>query len=255
LSLRLYLFHTYFCVYSIIIYFLLLLLSSPRYTCLDGIGKGSPNEQTLFLMLNGWNNLVHNVANLQQGMDAQSAGEQMFRDALGTTISDLQGAIDLTDGKVKILGARVGDVPKTAADPTITIWEAITAIQASIEATNVLLTSRQSDASEQEDKLRTTDNRLHILSQSYGNLAESYKRQITRLNGSVSTLEKAAGMGRRANTSGLSRGEPGRFDFNGTSVDDALTILQEMQEKVEHLTGATNQHVGQDAFRRIVQDV
>jgi hypothetical protein len=161
----------------------------------------------------------------------------------------------LTDGKVKILGARVGDVPKTAADPTITIWEAIPAIQASVEATNVLLTSRQADASEQEDKLRITDNRLHILSRSYGNLAESYKRQITRLNGSVSTLEKAAGMGRRANTSGLSRGEPERFDFNGTSVDDALTILQEMQEKVEHLTGATNQHVGQDAFRRIVQDV
>jgi hypothetical protein len=161
----------------------------------------------------------------------------------------------LTDGKVKIMGARVGDVPSTAADPTTTIWEAIQAIQTDLDATNVLLKSRQADTSKQADKLRTTDNRLHILSRSYRNLAESYKRQITRLNGSVSTLEKAAGTGLRANTSGLSRGEPGRFDFNGTSVDDALTILQEMQEKVKHLTGATNQHVGQDAFRRIVQDV
>jgi hypothetical protein len=218
-------------------------------------GKGTPDDQTLFLILNGWNNLVKNVALLRDGMDGQSAGERMFRDSLGTTISDLQGAIDLTDGKIKIMTARVGDLPATATDPTTTVWEAIESVQTDLDDAKVLLAGQKTATSEQADKLTKTDNRLHILSQSYGNLAESYKRQITRLNQSVTHLTRAAAPGLRTRTDGLSRGEPGRFDFNGSTVDDALIILQELQEKVEHLTGATNQHVGQDAFRRIVEDV
>eukprot|EP00978_Attheya_sp_CCMP212_P020843 scaffold60214_cov35-Attheya_sp.AAC.1 len=61
-------------------------------------------------------------------MDTHSEGDTAFRETLASTISKLQGAIELTDGKVKIMSARVGDVPGTLVDQSINVWEAIESI-------------------------------------------------------------------------------------------------------------------------------
>jgi hypothetical protein len=220
---------------------------------LDGTGKGTPDDQTLFLVLNGWNNLVNNVAKLKDGMDAQSGGERTFREALGTTISDIQSAIDLTDGKVKIMTARVGEVPNSAEDQTITIWEGVESIQTELDVTNGLLKSGKDEVATRGLQLDQTDNRLHILSQSYTNLSESYKIKIRQLSKSIKGLERGRGI--ITGTTGLSRGEPDRFDFNESKGSEALRTLEELREQVDHLTGATNQHVGHDAFDQIVTDL
>eukprot|EP00978_Attheya_sp_CCMP212_P045088 scaffold333140_cov47-Attheya_sp.AAC.2 len=210
---------------------------------LDGTGKGTPDDQTLFLVLNGWNSLVNNVATkLKEGMDSQSDGERTFREALGTTISDIQSAIDLTDGKVKIMTARVGEVPNSAEDQTIPIWEGVESIQTELDVTNELLTSGKVEVATRGSQLDQTDNRLHILSQSYANLADSIK-----------VLERARGL--ETGTTGLSQGNPDRFDFNESKGSDALRTLEELKEQVDYLTGTTNQQVGHDAFDQIVMDL
>eukprot|EP00978_Attheya_sp_CCMP212_P034695 scaffold146739_cov35-Attheya_sp.AAC.1 len=148
-------------------------------------------------------------------MDTHSEGDTAFRETLVSTISKLQGAIELTDGKVKILSARVGDVPGTLVDQSINVWEAIESIQADLDAANLLLSSGKEEVAERGEQLDGTNSRLKNLGQSYTNLLESYKlhqKLVTKLNRSVKTLElKVKLAGERqysaSGTDGLRRGE------------------------------------------------
>eukprot|EP00978_Attheya_sp_CCMP212_P037849 scaffold182065_cov76-Attheya_sp.AAC.1 len=125
-------------------------------------------------------------------MDTHSEGDKAFREALAGTIAQLQGAIDLTDGKVKILSARVGDTPDTLVDQSINVWEAIESIQGDLDATNTLLSSGKEEVAERGAQLEGTDLRLDTLGQSYKNLSGSYKQHqvlVSKLNRSIKTLE------------------------------------------------------------------
>jgi hypothetical protein len=182
---------------------------------LDNLGKPTLDEQNLFLITSGWNNLITNVLNIKERMDTHSKGDKAFREALAGTIAKLQGAIDLTDGKVKIMSTHVGDTPDTLVDQSINVWEAIESIQAELDATNTLLSSGKEEVAERGAQLEVTDLRLDTLGKSYNNLSGSYKQHqalVSKLNRSIKTLElkvKLAGEREYAasGTDGLRRGE------------------------------------------------
>eukprot|EP00978_Attheya_sp_CCMP212_P002124 scaffold4363_cov37-Attheya_sp.AAC.3 len=183
---------------------------------LDNLGKPTSDKQNLFLITSGWNNFVTNVSTIKERMDTHSEGDKAFREALAETVAKLQGAIDLTDGKVKLMSARVGDVPDSLVDQSINVWEAIESIQSDLDTTNTLLSSGKEEVAERGMQLENTDSRLKTLGLSYANLSESYKlhqKLVSKLNRSVKTLElkvKLAGeceYSTSGGTDGLLRGE------------------------------------------------
>jgi hypothetical protein len=241
---------------------------------LDGIGKPTPNEQTLFLIQSGWNNLINNVTSLKEKMDVDNEGERIFRDALGSTISELQSTIDLTDGKVKIMSARVGDLPSEAVDQTSTVWEALRRVRSDLGVTSKLLIdgteefkaraiqvdTNKANLKKLETLLNTSTLRLTNLGKSYSNLAASYMKQVRSINLKLATLESKVGDG--PYTDGLQRGDASAafrvdsFDFSSSGDwANAREALEALTAKVDHLAGSTNQHVGRDAFDHLVTDV
>jgi hypothetical protein len=97
-------------------------------------------------------------------------------------------------------------------------------------------------------QIDTSDAKLEILFKNYTLLSEYYKDHIKKIYKAMCGVEKKL--------KGVKLPGVDPFDFLTTGAADAATsvTLQDLREKVEHLTGATNQHVGHEPFESLVSD-
>jgi hypothetical protein len=200
---------------------------------------------------------LNNVTSLKAKLDANADGERDFRATLASSISELQGAIDLTDGKVKILAARVGDAPKRADDPTATVWETVEELRLESKVASDRLDDYKDESGSNLKVLNTTKLRLNNLGKSYANLSASYLKQVRDIKLKMQRL--SATVEATSGTDGLRRGEfdHGRYSFehNDTSHEDIPKTIRDLTEKVEHLAGLVNSRVGQKSLDHVIEDV
>eukprot|EP00978_Attheya_sp_CCMP212_P036333 scaffold163882_cov51-Attheya_sp.AAC.1 len=127
--------------------------------------------------------------------------------------------VNLSDVKIQLLVARIGEVPK-GDDESVSLREVI------------------SDAQESNNE----------------GLSKSYKKHTKALY----ELIKILTIDVKSITSGTVANDPNEFDgFMDTSPREGETSasLQILQEKVAHLTGSTNQKVGREQFEELKRDV
>jgi hypothetical protein len=198
---------------------------------LDGTGQENLTRSTMGLVLTGWNNLLNNVANLKNKMDSQNGGERKFREA-SITLSEIQGVINLSDGKIQLLLAWIGDI-LNKEDQSITLWEAVELIHTEIETATALLLMGQKEVSSQGSQIEATEANMEILSQNYKLLSTSYQKHIKQIYVLITALEKKLNENKSSSIN--------EFDFLPSDGDASASLsLQELQEKVDHLTSATN---------------
>lgn len=213
---------------------------------LDNTGKGTLDESSLGIILMGWNNLLENVGHLSDEMSVQNSSERQYREAVSTSLSKIQASVNLSDVKIQLLITRIGEVPK-GEDVSVSLREAISHLQESnqdvigeINKGRIGLVDHSSRISKSEDSLLT-------LSGNYKGLSKSYKTHIKALYGLIKGLTSEL----QSIKSGNGAKDENEFeDFMETSPGEEgiSESFQELQEKVAHLSGATNQKVGRDQF-------
>eukprot|EP00978_Attheya_sp_CCMP212_P025221 scaffold80789_cov41-Attheya_sp.AAC.1 len=72
----------------------------------------------------GWNNLLGNVAKLSEEMSIQNKNERTYHEAISTSLSKIQASVNLSDVKIQLLIARIGEIPK-GDDKSVSLREAI----------------------------------------------------------------------------------------------------------------------------------
>eukprot|EP00978_Attheya_sp_CCMP212_P027801 scaffold94026_cov53-Attheya_sp.AAC.5 len=216
---------------------------------LDHTGKGILDESSLGIVLMGWNNLLGNVGKLSEEMSIQNKNERIYQEAISTSLSKIQASVNLSDVKIQLLIARIGEVPK-GDDKSVSLREAISEVQESNNKVTKEINKGQLGLGTQGSRISTAEDNMKTLPlyESPGTLKvlqEAHESTVLTID--VKLI-----------TSGTIANNPNEFDdIMDTSPRDGemSASLQELQEKVAHLTRSTNQKVGREQFEELKRDV